>query len=273
MEEALEEFLNEQELDPLKPTARAELSHTLRLLRRLDESLEWADRYLELVPDGESGHELRALAQLAGAGGAQAARNTFVEADRLAVVAPRLALARVRAAFQERDWNQAVREAESTRFEGIGDSQFQYYPPRLLIGLAELKNGDEEAARTAFSEAATDLEALLGESPDDERYRGALGLAYAGLGRSADALREARRGVELMPVKMEAWRGVFRLGELAAVHAWVGDPDSAVAHLDALLSMPGELTTYILRHEPTWDPLRDDPAFEAMVARHEAAGS
>jgi len=59
---------------------------------------------------------------------------------------------------------------------------------------------------------------------------------------------------------------------LAAVHAWVGNSDSAVAHLDALLSRPGELTTYILRHEPTWDPLRDDPAFDEMLARHEAAG-
>ncbi len=74
-----------------------------------------------------------------------------------------------------------------------------------------------------------------------------------------------------MPVEREAWRGVFRLGELAAVHASVGNVDSAVAHLDALLSMPGELTTYILRNEPAWEPLRGEPAFEAMVARHEAA--
>ena len=74
-----------------------------------------------------------------------------------------------------------------------------------------------------------------------------------------------------MPVEREAWRGVFRLAELAAVHAWVGDLDSALAHLDALLSRPGELTTFILRHEPTWDPLRDDPAFEEMLVRYEAA--
>ncbi len=272
MDEALTEFLREQELDPLRPTARAEISHTLRLLRRHDEALAWADRYLELVPDGESGHELKALAQLAGAGGAPATRNTFADADRLAVDAPDLALTRVRAALQERDWDRAIREAESTRFEGIGDSQFQFLPPRLLIGLAELRKGDEDAARAAFGEAAVDLETRLGESPDDERYRGALGLAYAGLGRPDDALREARRGVELMPVAKEAWRGVYRLGELAAVHAWVGNADSAIAHLDALLSRPGELTTYILRREPAWDPLRDEPEFERMVARHEAAG-
>ena len=272
MDEALAEFLHEQELDPLKPTTFGEIAHTLRLLRRHDESLEWANRYLELVPDGESGHELKALSQLAGAGGAAATVETFREADRLAVTAPDLALTRVRAPLQERDWERAIREAESTRFDGLGDSQFQFIPPPFLIGLAELRRGNEDAARAAFGEAARDLEGRLADSPDDERYRGALGLAYAGLGRTEDALREARRGVELMPVEKEAWRGVYRLGELAAVHAWVGNSDSAVAHLDALLSRPGELTTYILRHEPTWDPLRVDPAFDAMLARHEAAG-
>jgi len=271
MELALTEFLREQELDPLKPTPFSEVAHTLRLLRRHGESLQWANRYLQLVPDGESGHELKALAQLAGAGGAAATRETFVEADRLAVIAPDLALTRVRAAFQERDWDRAIQEAESTRFEGIGDSQFQFLPPRLLVGLAESRKGNDSDARAAFDDAAADLEARLEDSPDDERFRGALGLAYAGLGRSDDALREARRGVELMPVEREAWRGVFRLAELAAVHAWVGDLDSALAHLDALLSRPGELTTFILRHEPTWDPLRDDPAFEEMLVRYEAA--
>ena len=272
MDEALAEFLREQELDPLKPSSFSEISHTVRLLRRLDESLVWADRYLELVPDGESGLELKALAQLAGAGGAPATVETFREADRLAVVSPRLALTRVRAALQGRDWDGAIRESESTRFDGIGDAQFHFIPPRFLIGLAELRRGDQSSARAAFADAASDLETRLADSPDDERYHGALGLSYAGLGRSDDALREARLGVELMPVEKEAWRGVYRLGELAAVHAWVGNTDSAVAHLDALLSIPGELTTYILRHEPTWDPLRDDPAFDAMLARHEAAG-
>jgi len=271
MELALAEFSNEQELDPLKPTPFAEVSHTLRLLRRYEEALVWADRYLELVPDGESGHELEALAQLAGGGGAEAMTETFRDADRFSVIAPDLTMARIRAAFQERNWDRAIREAESTRYEGIGDPQFQFVPPRLLIGLAELRRGDETASRAAFAEAASDLESRLEASPDDERLRGALGLAYAGLGRREDALREARRGVSLMPVEKEAWRGVFRRGELATVHAWVGNADSAIAHLDILLSIPGELSTYILRHEPAWDPLRDDPAFEAMLTRHEAA--
>ncbi len=193
MQEALREFRNEQELDPLKPTSLSEIAHTLRLLRRHEESIDWADRYLELVPDGESGHELKALAQLAGAGGAAAALETFREADRLSVVAPDLSMTRVRARFQQRDWDGAIREAESTRFEGLGDSQFRFIPPEMLIGFAELQKGDTVAARAAFSRAARDLKSRLDERPDDERYRGALGLAYAGLGRSEDALREARR--------------------------------------------------------------------------------
>jgi TolB-like protein len=273
VEESLAAFMREHELDPLTPTPVSEIGHTLRLLRRLDESVEWADRYIRMVPESESGYEIRSRAQLSGAGGAEASQRTLDDADRLAVDAEDLALLRVLTRLQLRDWDGAIREAERTRHEGLGDSQFEFYPPALLSGLARLRNGDRAAARSDFMEAAELLERLAAAAPDDERYRGVLGLAYAGLGRTEDALREARRGVELMPVEREAWRGAIRRGELAAVHAWVGNADSAVAHLDALLSRPGELTSYQLRNDPTWDPLRSDPGFEALLDRYEAAGS
>jgi TolB-like protein/regulator of sirC expression with transglutaminase-like and TPR domain len=272
MEEALASFLREHELDPLTPTPVSEVGHTLRLLRRLDESVEWADRYIQMVPESESGYEVKSRAQLWGAGGGEASQRTLAEADRLAVDAEDLALLRVLTRMQLRDWDGAVREARATRHEGLGDSQFEYYPPALLSGLAHQRNGEGEAARADFSEAAAVLERHVVAAPDDERYRGALALAYAGLGRTEDALREARRGVQLMPFEREAWRGAIRQGELAAVHAWVGNADSAVAHLDALLSRPGELTTYLLRNDPTWDPLRGEPAFEALLDRYGSAG-
>ena len=273
LEESLAAFMREHELDPLTPTPVSEIGHTLRLLRRLDESVDWADRYIRMVPESESGYEIKSRAQLAGAGGAEASRRTLEDADRLAVDAQDLALLRVMTRLQLRDWDGAIREAVTTRHEGLGDSQFYSYPPGLLSGLALLRKGDRKAAREDFSKAAARLERLVGAAPEDERYRGALGLAYAGLGRTEDALREARRGVELMPMEREAWRGAIRLGELAAAHAWVGNTDSAVAHLDALLSRPGELTTYRLRNDPTWDPLRSDPGFEALLARFEATGN
>ena len=273
VEESLAAIMREHELDPLTPTPVSEVGHTLRLLRRLDESVEWADRYIAMVPESESGYEIKSRAQLAGAGGAGASQRTLDDADRLAVDAEDLALLRVLTRLQLRDWDGAIREAARTRHEGLGDSQFEFYPPALLAGLAHQRNGDGDAARTDFTEAAGLLERLASAAPDDERYRGVLGLAYAGLGRTEDALREARRGVELMPVEREAWRGAMRLGELAAVHAWVGNADSAVAHLEVLLSRPGELTAYQLRHDPTWDSLRGDRGFEALLDRYEAAGS
>jgi TolB-like protein/regulator of sirC expression with transglutaminase-like and TPR domain len=270
VEESLAAIMREHELDPLTPTPVSEIGHTLRLLRRLDESVEWADRYIRMVPESESGYEIKSRAQLSGAGGAEASQRTLDDADRLAVDAEDLALLRVLTRLQLRDWDGAIREAGTTRHEGLGDSQFEFYPPALLSGLAQLRKGDHEAARRDFTEAAASLERLATAAPDDERYRGVLGLAYAGLGRPEDALREARRGVELMPVEREAWRGAIRRGELAAVHAWVGNTDSAVAHLGALLSRPGEITTYQLRNDPTWDPLLGEPAFERLVARYES---
>ncbi|MGW8281673.1 MAG: hypothetical protein ACWGON_00115 [Gemmatimonadota bacterium] len=272
VEESLAAFVREHELDPLTPQPVNEVSHTLRLLRRYQESVEWADMYIQLAPSSETGYEARSLAQLAGAGGAEASSRTLEVADRLVDDSQNLMLLRARMLLYGRDWDGVIREVGATRYGGVGDIQFQFYPPTLLSGLAHARKGDVTASHEDFGEAASVLEGRLAADTEDERYVGALALAYAGLGRSEDALREARRAVEMMPIEKELWRGGFRLGELAAVHAWVGDADSAVAHLDVLLSVPGELSTYILRHDPTWEPLWDDPGFEAMLSRHESDG-
>ena len=51
----------------------------------------------------------------------------------------------------------------------------------------------------------------------------------------------------------------------------MGEPDRAVAALQKLLSIPYEgllntpLTPALLRLDPTWDPLRNDPRFQKLA--------
>jgi serine/threonine-protein kinase len=92
-----------------------------------------------------------------------------------------------------------------------------------------------------------------------------LARAYAGLGRREDALREARRAVEILPISKDAYDGPSPLINLAAVEARVGETDAAIEHIRYLLSIPSPLSLALLRIDPSWAPLRDDPRFRRLA--------
>jgi len=101
--------------------------------------------------------------------------------------------------------------------------------------------------------------------PDEANFHSALGIAYAGLGRKAAAIDEARRAVALLPLSRDAWRGLYRLEDLARVYVMVGEYDAALDTLERLLSLPGGRSIPFLKLDPTWDPLRNRPQFAALL--------
>jgi len=110
------------------------------------------------------------------------------------------------------------------------------------------------------------LEADTKKRPEDAGFRAALGLAYAGLNRKADAIREARRSLELLPLSKDAYFGAARVVNLAHVYALVGESEAAIEQLKLLLSIPSEISIPLLRVDPNWDSLRGDPRFQRLLA-------
>jgi len=53
---------------------------------------------------------------------------------------------------------------------------------------------------------------------------------------------------------------------LAQVEAELGEVDAAIAALPHLLEVPAGLTPGLLRLDPSWDPLRNDPRFQKLAA-------
>ncbi len=53
------------------------------------------------------------------------------------------------------------------------------------------------------------------------------------------------------------------------IYVMVGESDAAIDQLELLLSLPGEISTPLLRLDPTWDPLRDHPRFQALLEKYE----
>ena len=113
------------------------------------------------------------------------------------------------------------------------------------------------------------LEEAVGQRPNDDRIRSSLGICYAALDRKEEAIREAKRGVELAAVSADTFSGTWRRADLAAVYAAVGEHDRAIEEIDLLLSIPALITPAILRIDPQWRPLLGHPRFEAVLGKYE----
>jgi hypothetical protein len=88
-------------------------------------------------------------------------------------------------------------------------------------------------------------------------------LAY--LGREDEAIREGRRGVELLPVSANAFNGPYMQHQLARIYILTGKYDQAVEALEPLLKLPYFLSPGWLRIDPAFDPLRENPRFRKVV--------
>ena len=94
---------------------------------------------------------------------------------------------------------EALASLDSARLAIIGDS-LVYRPVPLLRAQTFERMGDPRRARTAYEAAKALLEDSVTAHPRHAGMHIALGLAYAGLHRRADAMREARTATELAPV-------------------------------------------------------------------------
>lgn len=138
-------------------------------------------------------------------------------------------------------------------------------PVVLLEAQARRLAGDAARARTAFETAHRLLEVEARAQPDDGRVRAALAIALAGLGRKADAAREAHHAIELMPYEGAFDTAVVRIDAAIAL-TMSRHYDAAVHQLSILLSEPSPFSIEVLKLDPRFDPLREHPKYSQLLA-------
>jgi serine/threonine-protein kinase len=134
--------------------------------------------------------------------------------------------------------------------------------------------GDKEKAQTAFATAREKLEAEQGDKPKDASYFADISKLDAGLDRKEEAISEASRAVELLPIAKSAVNGPDNIANLALVCAWTGERDRALEQLEKIATVPtspGSPTYGDMLLNPCWDDLRGDPRFDKIVAAAKAA--
>ena len=146
-------------------------------------------------------------------------------------------------------------------------------PRSFFEGSIALAQGDVVGARKYFQDAQPVFENAVKEAPLSAIRHANLGWLYAFMGRKEDAIREGRRAVELKPESKDAVDGAIVNCYLALIYARVGEKDLAFQLIERLLKTPGavdsvdySITINDLKYRWEWDPIRNDPRFQKLVA-------
>ncbi len=249
------------ELDPQDPFILNELVESYIMVRRFQDAERLADEGIKKAMFTQN----RYLAGLKSQ--ALLGMGRIKEAEAVLKNSPGDLFHSVMVAMFARDFDRAFRLLENaTPAEKESDEMVPFYD-----GWVARAQHNAARARSSFQFLRDRVATKLREHPDNASDNAVLtsdlSMADAGLGLKENALREAKRAIELCPVSRDAVDGPWHERNLAVVYAWMGEYDAALAQLEKIVRLPNGPDYGELRFDPWWDEIRNDPRFDRLLSQ------
>jgi TolB-like protein/Tfp pilus assembly protein PilF/class 3 adenylate cyclase len=260
-----ESYFNEAErLDPGNANLLTGHAMNYVLLRRFPEALRKLDQVLDITPDDVNPVVWKAF--IAQAEGDLARASAILAAFPWNADHPFALETKVRQAILERHPAPIIPQLKEILAKPDLALGYTNGELRFWLGWTQEVAGDHAAAQESWSQARSELKPFLNEQPENIDLIWDLALTHMGLGDKAAALALAEHAIAANPIEKNAVEGPVPIEILARVDARMGEPDRAIAAVQKLLSIPGRLTPALLRLDPMFDPLRNDPRFQKLAS-------
>jgi eukaryotic-like serine/threonine-protein kinase len=253
MEQSLTNLTRAFELNPLVFEYANQTGLTYLLAGNFKEAIRYYDISIRLRPGYPATYGLKVISILYSSGDIGQARSTIKSALRLKLGNnPFIAYCRALIDLYDGAFQEAITRLSSESWEDVDAGN---YTPKALIqaqlyGLA----GQSRLEKSYYEATAKMAMAKIRQQPKKSDLHSTLGIAYAGLGRKQDAIREGKAGGQ-----NEA---------LARIYTMVGEYDEAISLLEDLMSKPAIFGIGALRLDPAWKPLRNNPRFQALLRKY-----
>ena len=264
LEEAIDYFKKEYELNPLGPISGSWVAATYGHMRDWDEAIIWSDRYIAKQPQKYAGYVIKSFIYANGYGKLDEAiaildegfRHVEDEFDQ----PYSLTFQKCDFLIRKRSYQQVLKFIKSGRETPTGT---------MMVALALDLMGKSEKAALYYDSTRIRHKKQISANPYDSWAYSKLGIAYAGLGNKEKAIHFGKKAVELEPIPGSSLTfGEVVLSALVYILVKVGEYDEACEHLETLLKLPSGRTVWWLKQDPWFDPIRDRPCFQRLLREY-----